>query len=641
MRRALGSTALLLLPLVACSADEPSPPGPQAVAADLARGLAAGDVSGVGFEGGGAAAQASYVVALGDLVDLDPTVTLGRVVEAEAEEGAEEGDGDGNGATATATLAWSWPLGAQAWTYESEVPLTRAGETWQATWSSAVVEPDLGEGESFGLGPEPAERGDVLGAGGAVLVTERAVQVVGLDRTLVAADAAGVSARALARLVGVEAKAYVAAVEAAGPQAFVAAITYRDAQVPPDVDAALARIGGARRIEGRQPLAPTREFAAPVLGRVGPVTAEMVAESPESYRAGDVAGLSGLQARYDAVLRGTPGQVVTAVPATGDPHELFRIAPVAGQDLTLTLDERLQTAAEQALAEVGPASAVVALRPSTGDVLAAANGPGNDGQNLATFGQYAPGSTFKIVSSLALLRAGLTPTSRVPCSPTLTVDGKAFTNYSDYPTADLGDIALRTALASSCNTAFISQADQLDDQGGDLAASAQALGLGIDHEVGFPAYFGQVEPPASLTQAAADLIGQGTVLASPMTMAAVIGSVQQGAGVVPRLVSAPALPADTAPAPTVPLTPAEADTLRTMLRGVVTDGSGVGLADVPGAPVIAKTGTAEFGTGPDLATHAWMVAAQGDLAVAVFVDVGQSGSSTAGPILEAFLRAVG
>ncbi len=76
-----------------------------------------------------------------------------------------------------------------------------------------------------------------------------------------------------------------------------------------------------------------------------------------------------------------------------------------------------------------------------------------------------------------------------------------------------------------------------------------------------------------------------------------------------------------------------------MLRGVVTNGSGSGLLDVPGPPVIAKTGTAEFEKGGKMLTHAWMVAAQGDLAVAVFVDEGTSGSGTAGPILEQFLRA--
>ena len=84
---------------------------------------------------------------------------------------------------------------------------------------------------------------------------------------------------------------------------------------------------------------------------------------------------------------------------------------------------------------------------------------------------------------------------------------------------------------------------------------------------------------------------------------------------------------------------AEAGQLRTMLRGVVTSGSGSLLADVPGPPVIAKTGTAEYvPEGGGLRTHAWMIAAQGDLAVAVFVRDGVSGSQTAGPILESFLR---
>ena len=64
-----------------------------------------------------------------------------------------------------------------------------------------------------------------------------------------------------------------------------------------------------------------------------------------------------------------------------------------------------------------------------------------------------------------------------------------------------------------------------------------------------------------------------------------------------------------------------------MLRGVVTGGSGSGLADVPGPPVIAKTGTAEFERDGAILTHAWMIAAQGDLAVAVFVEEGVSGSA--------------
>ena len=77
-----------------------------------------------------------------------------------------------------------------------------------------------------------------------------------------------------------------------------------------------------------------------------------------------------------------------------------------------------------------------------------------------------------------------------------------------------------------------------------------------------------------------------------------------------------------------------------MMRAVVERGSGSVLARRAGGPVIAKTGTAEFGEQPPLPTHAWMVAGRGDLAVAVFVERGDSGSGTAGPVLEEFLETV-
>jgi cell division protein FtsI/penicillin-binding protein 2 len=124
------------------------------------------------------------------------------------------------------------------------------------------------------------------------------------------------------------------------------------------------------------------------------------------------------------------------------------------------------------------------------------------------------------------------------------------------------------------------------------------------------------------------------VLASPMAMAAVAGSVAAGQTVVPRLLAA----SDVSASPATPLTPDEAEQLRQLMAGVVARGSGAFLADLPGAPVLAKTGTAEFGDEDPPKTHAWMIASQGDLAVAVFVDVGESGSQTAGPILEEFLR---
>ncbi|GAB3243675.1 penicillin-binding transpeptidase domain-containing protein [Nocardioides dilutus] len=632
--RARLSVLVVLGLLAACTGDDgggPDPdegPSPEAAAEALAAGLQSGDLIRVAFDAETAqGAQAAYDEVVAGMGERTRTVTVVDVAETD---GAGEAD-----AAAEATLRWSWDLGGdEPWTYEVTAPLTEGSAEWQATWSAALVGPDLEPGDVLDLTTLTPDRGDILGARGLALVTERQVSRVGIDKPSVEASLAGASARALAKLVGIDPKDYAKRVEAAGPQAFVEAIVYRQEEVDPGLVAAVEGIAGARMIAGSLPLAPTREFAAPLLGRVGEVTAEMIEEHPDTYQAGDIAGISGLQARYDDSLRGTPGLKVDAVDDQGARYELFRTEPTPGQPLQLSLDLDLQVEAELLLADVVPASALVALRPSTGEILAAANGPGTGGLNLATFGQFAPGSTFKSVSTLALLRSGLTPDSVVPCTSRVVVDGKTFTNYDDYPAGALGDIPLRAALANSCNTAFISQASRLE--GTELFDAGVSLGIGLDHDLGFPAYFGNVVPSTSKTESAAQLIGQGTILASPMVMAAVIGSAQSGQLVIPRLVEGVDV---SAPEGAKPLEAGEAEALRSMLRSVVTDGSGRGLADVPGPPVIAKTGTAEFGSGDDLQTHAWMIAAQGDLAVAVFVQVGSSGSGTAGPIIEGFLRA--
>ncbi len=117
-----------------------------------------------------------------------------------------------------------------------------------------------------------------------------------------------------------------------------------------------------------------------------------------------------------------------------------------------------------------------------------------------------------------------------------------------------------------------------------------------------------------------------------MAMAAVVGSVAAGRTVLPRLVEGQrATPAGK------PLRKKEAEQLQQMMRAVVTEGSGRVLFGLDGPPVVAKTGTAEYGSDRPLKTHAWMIAAQGDLAVAVFVNDGDSGSRTAGPLLKKFL----
>ena len=623
-------TALLVAAGLLTGCDS-SPPDPGEVgdradgtAAALVAGLVAGDLSDVPFtEVTGPDATADLAEVIAGMAERAPTVRLGEV---------SESDG-----SATATLTWSWPLNeADTWTYPVDVTLEQADGDWEVVWDHSVVEPSLNAASVLDASTTSGKRGDIIGADGARLVTNRSVVRVGLDKSKLKPKQAVGSATALARLVEVDPAGFRDRVRAAGDLAFVEAITYRADAIPPRLDS-YTEIKGAYFLAAEVPLAPTRDFAAPILGTVGEVTAEMIADDPERYEVGDTAGLSGLQARYDDQLRGTPGVVVTAVGYDGKEREIRRFGGADGEPLRLTLDKRLQRKAEDLLAGVEPASAVVAIRPSDGAILAAANGPGNGGLNLATFGQYAPGSTFKSVSALALLRSGLRPDDAVPCTATVNVDGRDFENYDDYPAGGLGQIPFRTALANSCNTAFIAERTRLDE--GDLAAAAASLGLGVDHDLGFPAYFGAVDPPTTETGRAADMIGQGTVLASPMAMAAVAASVQRGDVVVPRLVQQVEV---SPPDEVTALTAAEARQLRSLLRGVVTDGSGRLLADLPGAPAIAKTGTAEYAADNGaIRTHAWMIAAQGDLAVAVFVADGASGSGTAGPILEAFLRAAG
>jgi cell division protein FtsI/penicillin-binding protein 2 len=587
----------------------------EALAGELATSLTARQLGDLPLVGGG---QEQLDAILAGVADTPATVTVDSV----------EVDGD----AATVSLVWAWETRGESWRYATKAELERAGDAWTVQWAPSAVEPSLAAGESLVAMTVQARRGDILGAGDVPLVTLRPVVRFGIDKVAAPAGKAADSARALAGLLGVDKAAYAKQVRAAGPKAFVEALVLREADAAEIDQAQLDAIPGAVRLSGELPLAPSRDFGAGILGQVGPATADIVKASDGAVRPGDEVGLSGLQARYDEQLGGTPGVQVVAR-GSDQERTLFAAEPVAGQSLRTTLDKDLQSKAEAALRDIGPASAVVALRPSTGDIVAAANGAGSDGYNTATFGQYAPGSTMKLVTALALMRAGVQPDDVVPCTRTVVVNGKPFANYDDYPTSRMGDIPLTSAVANSCNTAIISQHERLT--GDDLTQAAAALGLGVDRDLGFPAYFGQVPEPASETEKAADMIGQGKVLASPMAMAAVAASVAAGQAVVPRLLPDQAV---TGPAPERPLTQEEADALREMMRTVVTRGTATFLGDVPGPPVGAKTGTAEFGTEQPPSTHAWMIATQGDLAVAVFVEQGQSGSQTAGPILEEFLR---
>jgi cell division protein FtsI/penicillin-binding protein 2 len=624
----------------------PTLDSPERAASQLADGLAQADLSRVEFASATSAdVNTAFQALVAGMGPVHPDVGVASL------------NAQNTYATATLRYTWTFPGVPTSWVYDTTADLAREGGRWKTRWTPALVQPGLDGGNRLSQHRLYPERGEVLGEDGDVIVTLRPVVRIGLDKSSLSADQLDSSARRLAALVGVDAKAYVAAVKAAGPQAFVEAIVFRATDKRRPANKTVARIKGALAIDGEQMLAPSADFARPVIGTVGEATKEIVDESGGAVVAGDQVGISGLQRRYDAELRGTPGvtvQLVAAKPTasaspsaspTADPSSgsgsssggsaatqtLFQVRPVAGRDLKLTMNVGLQKLAEKTLADTKPASALVAIRPSTGAVLAVANGPGTDGQSAATVGQYPPGSTFKVATSLALLRAGEKPDSSLNCPAKIQVDGRQFKNYDDYPSGHLGKIDLRTALAQSCNTAFISQAGKVSDA--DLAAAAGSLGLGIDYDVGFSSYFGSVPDEGGATSHAAAMIGQGKVQASPLAMAAVVGSVQAGKTVIPHLVDGRAVKSKGQT-----LTAAEAKQLKSMMRSVVTDGSGRLLSGLDGPRIIAKTGTAEYGNKQPPRTHVWMIAAQGDLAVAVFVADGASGSGTAGPLLKQFLR---
>jgi len=671
----LALAGLLLTGVLAACTSTPEPPKPETAAAALAAGLTSGDLAAVTFDGSTpAAATESVRNAVGALASTGRSVTVESVTH-RVEDPTQ----------VSAILRWTWNLiGPEGpWTYATDAKLVRAADqSWHVQWSPTLVEPKLTASERFAVERQQAPRGSIIGAHGEVLVGLKDVYRVGIDKARVSPAQAQTSATALATLMGIDSAAYAKTVAASGPQQFVVAITLRvdDPRIAGKT-AAVQEIPGGAAMPGQAMLAPSATFARALLGTVGPATAELVQKSGGRIAATDTVGLSGLQLRYDEALSGQPGLVVTAkgTAAGGAPSSrpLFTRPAIPGVNLTTTLDKQAQEVAEATLAGAPGVATLVAIRPSTGEIVAAANSPSSSGLPVAVTGQAAPGSTFKVVSSLALLRAGLTPESTVACTDTVTVDGRVFKNYDQYAAANLGDIPLRRALAFSCNTAFISQRASVSQA--DLADAAAALGIGVSYDTGYSGFVGSVPREATQTEHAASMIGQGKVTASALTMAIIMATVVRGSTLVPRLVDRPVVaggsgtaaatvgtpdptaatgvaaptgaagagapmgtasasattPAPTAPpAPAKPLTEAEAVALRSMLAGVVTEGSGRSLASIAQG---AKTGTAEFNADGTTKTHAWMIAYRGDLAVAVYVEEGQSGSKTAGPLVAGFL----
>ena len=543
-------------------------------------------------------------------------------------------------ASAAVKLDWTLP-GGVPWSYQSTVRLTkRDTDGWRVIWEPAVVHSELTAGDRLELRRRTADRADVLGGDGKPIVTQRPVVTVGLTPAEITDQAA--LFKELGKLftaidVDIDFKNLAERVRDANDEnAFIDVVTLRR----PDYDKIRTRVralNGTVFGEGERDLAPTRPFARALLGTVDAATRDDLDANPDALRENDQVGHGGLLQRYDARLRGAPGQSVVIARRTPDEQvedsQLFSIEPVPGKPIATTLDIRTQNAADAAVAKEKQPSALVAVRITDSSVLAVANGPAGAGVNTAMTGQVPPGSTFKMVSALGLLdKKAVTLDGEVDCPKTKKVSGRSFKNSHDMV---LGSVPFRTDFAKSCNTAFVNLAPKLGADG--LRDASAKLGLGVKWDLGADAFTGTISPADSPTELAAATFGQGATAVSPLAMAGATAAVARGQFVQPRLVTDPAPTAPAAPGPK--LAGSSVQPLRTMMRAVVTDGTGTGLADVPGKPVFGKTGTAEFKDG-EKETHAWFVGWQGDIAFAVMVQKGGAGAEAAVPIAERFLTAL-
>ena len=538
---------------------------------------------------------------------------------------------------ASAPVTVAWPLApGMRWEYETTVSLAKSGEQWQVEWTPSTVHPDLQAGDRLVLRRSQDPRGSLLDAAGAPITQSRPVVLVGVQPSKVtSAEDLAASLGSALEPDGVDTGDLPKRIKEADPDAFVPVVTLRKErylEVRPDI----YELPGTVFREESRVLAPTRDFARALLGTVDPVTREDIEADPERFRVGDQKGHNGLQELYDQRLRGVPGMTVS-IGTTGDAgansgRELFRSKERPGAAVATTLDARTQNAADKAVAEATKNTAVVAVRVSDGSVLAVSNSPELGAQNLAMNAQVPPGSTFKVVSGLSLLNSGAVDLdTSVPCPVTTNVGGREFKNAWD---GGIENATFREAFAQSCNTAFALLAPKLGQDG--LAKTAGELGIGQKWDMGIPAYTGSVGSGGKPVDQAAAAFGQGKTVVSPMAMAAATAGAARGQWKQPSLVTDPA-PA--APAPDGPeLDAAAVEKLRTVMREVVTDGSGRALNSVAGEPVFGKTGTAEYGTETPPRSHSWFTGWQGDIAFAVFVEDGGNEASLALATTEKFLR---
>ncbi|MFJ4621447.1 penicillin-binding transpeptidase domain-containing protein [Streptomyces sp. NPDC088812] len=345
--------------------------------------------------------------------------------------------------------------------------------------------------------------------------------------------------------------------------------------------------------------------------------------------------LDELRSKYGDRAGGTAGiELAVRHAGTGVADTpLLTLAEGKAGKVPTTLSARVQAAAEKAVQKY-PESSVVAVQPSTGDVLAVANHRA-DGFNAAFQGTVAPGSTMKIVSAATLIDNGLTTADGpAPCPDEAMSEGQTFHNI-DGMDPDEG-ATLAESFARSCNTAFVKFADEVEVDS--LTQETQnRFGLGRnDWKTGIASFDGRV-PASGGPDTAANLIGQGQVQMNPLNMASVTATAMTGVFRQPVIV--PQSLDDREIARADGLRAGTVQQLRSMMNRTATSGTAAEVMAGLSGRIGAKTGSAEVDG--QARSDSWFTGYRDDVAAAAMTQDGGHGVDASGPIVAAVLKAGG
>lgn len=543
-----------------------------------------------------------------------------------------------------------------------------------------------------------APRGAIVDREGRPLVTNRTGQSV-VARTSDFADGRRTDVlRRLAKVLGVSPATLVKEVRSASASPLETVTLVDDAPLSVQVYLGERRrdFPGIGLAENYPRAYPAGNGLAQVLGYTGPITAETIKDyRAKGYLGDEAVGTSGLEAQYEAYLKGEPGRRVVEVDAAGEPvgrEVVTSTAPVQGNTLELAVDLPTEEALvgalrDQVTASGSPAGAAgVALDPATGEVLAIASYPSFDPAvfaegraktvdrllddprrpllNRAVGGLYPAGSTFKVVTAAAALRRGFITPTRILDSPgEITLYKQLFRGFESR---SWGAVDVRRALEVSSDTFFYQLGDRFyrDGTRADLQAEARRFGLGRPTGIDLPGgdeagvvpdaawkrrAFKDSSDPLDRSWKPGDSInmstGQGNLLVTPLQMATVYAAIANGGRLVTPTIGRRVLSpsgralrnlAGASDPRNVGLPPETLGVLRDGLVAAANEADGTSTAVFGGLPdsarVAGKTGTAENETDVD---HSWYVGyAPADapkIVVAVVIEQGGQGANAAAP----------